>query len=298
MCTSAATDGSPPPDVRATAVTSMDVFQSVTEADVRRVMASPSKSLSLDPIPTFLLKEVIDVLLPFITALINASLSQGRLPMSQKQAFVTPLLKKAGLDAADMANYRPVSNLTFLSKTVERVVAKQLNGYLAANGLLPRLQSAYRRGHSTETALLRVMSDVFAAADQKRVTLLALLDLSAAFDCVDHDILLMRLQRIVGLSGQVLSWIRSFLTERSQRVAYAGSLSSLIVLLWGVPQGSVLGPLLFLLYTAELFDIIVSHGASAHFYADDWQLYVNLLAADTDDAINCLQVVWQLLSSG
>ena len=102
----AATDGSPPPDVRATAVTSMDVFQPVTEADVRRViMASPSKSSSLDPIPTFLLKEVIDVLLPFITALINASLSQGRVPTSQKHAIVTLLLKKAGLDAADRANY-------------------------------------------------------------------------------------------------------------------------------------------------------------------------------------------------
>ena len=85
--------------------------------------------------------------------------------MSQKQAIVTPLLKKAGVDAADITNYRPVSNLTFLSKTVERVVAWQLKGYLAANGLLPQLQSAYRRGHSTETALLRVMSDVFAAAD-------------------------------------------------------------------------------------------------------------------------------------
>ena len=93
----------------------------------------------------------------------------------------------------------------------------------------------------------------------------------------------------LSFAGQVLSWIRSFLTERSQRVAYAGSLSSLIVLLWGVPQGSVFGPLLFLIYTAELFDIIVSHGASAHFYADDGQLYVNSLAADRDDAINCLQ---------
>jgi len=90
-------------------------------------MTSPSKSSSLDAIPTFLLKEVIDVLLPFITALTNASLSQGRLSVSQKQAIVMPLLKKAGVDAADMANYRPVSNVTFLSKTVERVVAGQMN---------------------------------------------------------------------------------------------------------------------------------------------------------------------------
>ena len=98
------------------------------------------------------------------------------------------LLKKPGADAADMANYRPVSNLSFLSKTVERIVAEQLNRYLTDNGLMPPLQSAYRRCHSTETALLRIMSDVFAAADQQRVTLLALLDLSATFDCVDHDV--------------------------------------------------------------------------------------------------------------
>ena len=111
------------------AATSTTVFEPVkTEADVRRVItASPSKSSSLHPIPTFLLKEVLQELRPFITALVNASLSQGRLPASQKQAIVTPLLKKAGMDVADMANYRPVSNLSFLSKMFERIVVEQLN---------------------------------------------------------------------------------------------------------------------------------------------------------------------------
>jgi len=135
----------------------MDVFHPVTEAEVRRViMESPSKSSSLDPIPTFLLKEVLNDLLPYITALINASLVQGWLPTAQKQAIVTPILKKPGMDTADMASYRPVSDLSFLSKTIERIVAKQLNDYLVSASLLPPLQSAYRRYHSTETALLYV----------------------------------------------------------------------------------------------------------------------------------------------
>jgi len=89
-----------------------------------------------------------------------------------------------------MSNYRPVSNLSYISKVMERVVAIRLNEYLVANNLLPRFQSAYRRRHSTETAMLRVWSDILRAADQRHVTLLGLLDMSAAFDCVDHDLLL------------------------------------------------------------------------------------------------------------
>ena len=114
-------------------------------------------------------------------------------------AIVTPLLKKPVLDAANMANYRPVSNLSFISKVVERAVAVQLNEYL-----LPCYQSAYRKNHSTETALLRVWSDILMAADRRQVTLLCLLDLSSAFDCVDHDLLLQRFRLGVGMTDAVL----------------------------------------------------------------------------------------------
>jgi len=113
---------------------------------------------------------------------------------------VTPLLKKASLEPHELKNYRPVSNLSFVSKLVERVAVKQLSDYLETNGLLPLLQSAYRSHHSTETALLKVLSEVLTAIDDKKLTLLALLDLSAAFDCMDHDILLSRLQSSPGLA--------------------------------------------------------------------------------------------------
>ena len=113
----------------------------------------PTKSCSLDPVQTFLLHESVNLLLPYIT---NASLTQGRLPVSQRHAIITPRLKKPGLNATHMANCRPVSNVSFISKLVERVVAARLHAYLSTSGLLPPCQSAYRKSHSTETAMLRV----------------------------------------------------------------------------------------------------------------------------------------------
>jgi len=178
----------------------MSSFRPCSQAEVRRtIMKSPVKSCSLDPVPTFLLREFVDSLLPFVTCMVNASLRQGRLPKSQCHAIVVPVLKKPGLNTADMANFRPVSNVTFMSKVVERVVAKQLHEYLAINDLLPRNQSACRRHYSTETAMLRVISDALSEADEQKVTLLASLDMTAAFDCVDHSLLLMRLQWNFGL---------------------------------------------------------------------------------------------------
>jgi len=118
------------------------------------------------------------------------------------------------------------------------------------------------------------------AADRRQVTLLGLLDLSAAFDCVDHDILLTRLQSGLVLSGAVLRWIHSFLTNRTQQVAYNGQLSNQWLVPFGVPQGSVLGPLLYILYTAELDQLIASHRLHIHQYADNSQVYISVLVSD------------------
>ena len=285
----AATAGVPPAPTAKQAASSLSSFRPCTPDEVRRiVMASPVKSCSLDAVPTFIVHEFVDVLLPYLTSMVNASLAQGRLPTSQRHAVVTPLLKKTGLDTADMSNFRPVSNLSFMSKVVERAVASQLTEYLSANGLLPCLQSAYRKRHSTETAMLRVWSDILMAADVQQVTLLAMLDLSAAFDCVDHTILLQRLQVGAGLTDVVLEWIASFLSERTQQIAYVGELSSLQLVLFGVPQGSVLGPLLYVLYTAELFDVVARHRLRLHMYADDSQVYVSTPANDAVAAVDRL----------
>ena len=122
--------------------------------------------------------------------------------------------------------------------------------------------------------MLRVWSDILMAADSRKVTLLGLLDMSAAFDCVDHSILLERLQVAAGIGGTALDWIRSFLSDRTQEVIYGGDRSSTSKVLFGVPQGTVLGPLLYVLYTAPMFQIIAQHRVYTHQYADDIQLYL------------------------
>ena len=153
------------------------------------------------------------------------------------------------------------------------------------HNLLPEFQSAYRRGHSTETALLKITSDIFEAADNKQTTLLGMLDLSAAFDTVDHDILLTRLEKTYGITGSALGWITSFVSNRSQVVKFDGSPSASIRVRYGVPQGSVLGPLLYILYTADVMAIAAALGVRVHSYADDTQLYLTCPAVDQSGAV-------------
>ena len=138
-----------------------------------------------------------------------------------------------------------------LSKLLERAVCTQRVSYLNVNSLMPRHESAYRRRHSTETALAFVFSELISALDDSNLALMALLDLSAAFDCVDHDILLSRLNITYGIGNTVHSWMSSYLSGRIQSVRVDGASSLAETMQYGVPQASVLGPLLFLLYTAD-----------------------------------------------
>ena len=208
-----------------------------------------------------------------MTRIINTSFSLGLFPRDLKNALVKPLLKKPSLDPNCLKNYRPVFNISFLSKVMEKIVSSQLIEHLAANDLLEPLQSAYRSGHSTETALLKVHDDIICAVGKKKAVLVVLLDLSAAFDTVEHSVLLDTLQSL-GIDGSVLSWSESYLCDRSQQVTISGKKSEGRKLFCGVPQGLVLGPLLFTIYTSSLGKLLRDLDMPYHLYADDSQLYI------------------------
>ena len=169
-----------------------------------------------------------------------------------------------------------VSNLPFLSKILEKVIDKRLNDHVTQNALYDSLQSAYRQGHSTETALLKVQNDIAAALDRRSMAVLILLDLSAAFDVIDHTILLNRLEYSFGISGNALKWMKSYHSDRVQCVAVGAETSTNKFLKCGVPQGSVLGPKEYCMYTKPIGDIVKRHNLSYHCYADDTQLYITI----------------------
>ena len=178
------------------------------------------------------------------------------MPTKLKQAVTRPLLKKPGLDHQHYRNFRPISNLTFLSKVIEKVVALQLVDYIDINGLCEMFQSVYRTNHSTGTALIRVYNDIALPIDSRKSVVLVLLDLSAAFDIVDHFFLLSRLSARFGICDHALNWLRPYLSDRTQFVRIQGVSSHVNDLPYGVPQGCVLGPLLYSLYTSPLSDLM------------------------------------------
>lgn len=164
-------------------------FQPVTEDQLLKIIkrCNPTSS-SVDHIPTNIVIHNLDLLLPILVKIVNTSLCSSSVAKQFKVAVIKPLFKKINLDPSQCKSYRPVSNLLFASKLVERVVAKQLSSHLNCHGILDRFQSAYRPKHSCETALLRLVNDLLCSADAGNLMLLQL-DLSAAFDLIDHDLL-------------------------------------------------------------------------------------------------------------
>ena len=181
-------------------------------------------------------------------------------------------------------------NLPFLSRITEIIVLSQLNDHLISNKLFSPLQSAYKPHHSTETALLKVVNDLLTAPDNGKICILTLLDLSAAFDTIDHNILLHRLEHTFGISDSALSWFRSYLSDRTQIVTVNGLRSDETLLSLGVPQGSVLGPaVLFVLYTQPLFKLIKKHFIQHHAFANDYQLHKETIPNQIQTTIEIMQ---------
>ena len=269
--------------------TPLNNFQTVScDFVINIIKSSPPKSCALDPLPTHILNSCLDneELIDTITAIINESLNSGIVPSHFKNAIITPLIKKQNLDQNELKNYRPVSNLPFISKILEKVVSHQILNHIKQFDLLETNQSAYRKLHNTETALLKIFNDILLLADKKQVVALVLLDLSAAFDTIDHEILITRLSTTFGIRGTALAWFKSYLSERYQTVSIDGMTSRSKLLQFGVPQGSVLGPILYTLYTSCLGKVIKNHGIDFHMYADDTQLYI-ALSNDNDPTISC-----------
>ena len=256
----------------------MTNFSEIEESTMRHIIQkSVTKSCELDCLPNIFIKQHLTVLLPLITRAVNVSITTGKFPDNLKEAILWPLLK-LGLDHLPQ-NYRPVLNLPYLGKLIESCVSDQLVHHTESTGNVEPFQSTYRANHSTETALLKVKANLLNAMDGKEVVCLILLDLSVAFDTVSHDILLNHLHYWFRVTDTALAWVRDYVSNRTQRVSVEvdgkKAESHKVLLKQGVPQGSILGPLLFTLYISPIGDICHQHNINLHGYTDDTQNYLS-----------------------
>jgi hypothetical protein len=269
---------------------SLQLLEPVTPLEVSKLLSTiPPKSCCLDFVPTAIIKQCSPVFSHLIAYLANLSFSQGIFPSKFKHASVTPILKKQGLDPTVSANFRPISNLNNISKILERLFLTRLLPHITISPNFNPLQSAYRKHHSTETSLIHLLDSIYHAADNGLATLLLSLDLSAAFDTIDHTILLNRLTSSFGIMGSSHNWLKSYLSNRSFSVASGSSSSSILPSPCGVPQGSVLGPILFNIYVSPIASIASSHSVHQQQYADDVQLFLFLSPASLSNSLFNLQ---------
>ena len=250
-----------------------------------------------DPLPSEVLSTHIDTFLPFWVEIVNLSLDIGRMD-GVKSAVIQPLIKELNsmTNTDEYKNYRPVSNLVFIGKLIERVVDIRLQEHLDQNNLNITKEYGYKKAHSTEMLLIWVTNYLLEACDKNMPTVVLLLDLSAAFDTVDHDKLLTILEFEIGITGVALEWFRQFLTNRTQRVKVGESFSETSLLLYGVIQGSILGPRLFNIYIRSVYKHIEPTKFEIVGFADDHQLLKQFvislkLTALGDDIRNCLRVM-------
>ena len=211
--------------VTGTTAATFSSFEKVSQLTVKKcILNSAPKSCEFDPIPSKLLIECLNSIIPSLTDIFNSSLASGIFTQCFKSALVTPILKKRCLDHNDLNNYRPVSNLCFIAKILEKLVLSQVSSYLNSHNLYNTCQSAYRPCHSTETALLKVVNDLFLSLNKGNISVLDLLDFSSAFDTIDH--IVHRLHTDVGFTDTVLQWFSSYLTNRTHYISLSNHCSA------------------------------------------------------------------------
>lgn len=255
-------------------------FSPVSEELVHKTLLSvTSKSIGSDIISITMLLYCCPIILPYLTHIINFCILSNVFPSSWKLAHVLPLPKIN--NPSELKDLRPISILPVLSKILEKILNSQIKTYLKNFDLLPQNQSGFRTNHSCVTALLKVMDDILLEADKDKLTILVLLDYSKAFDRISHDLLLAMLHYL-GFSNNAAALMKNYLTNRQQKVKIGTIYSDSLDVISGVPQGSILGPLLFTLYTSDFKNSL--QYCCSHFYADDTQIYYSFEKSNCHDA--------------
>ena len=266
-------------------------LNSVTEKDVKNAISKlkNKRSFGFDGIPDFLIKQCGDGISEILAHIINTCFQQATFPSKLRQSIVRPVYKKGPKD--DITNYRPVSLLSVFSKIFEKIFLYRLLHFLKSNNILSKFQHGFRAGLCTETAIFNLVNGILEDIDKKRKSCGIFVDLSKAFDCIVHDILYSKCHRY-GIQGSCLQWIKSYLSGRSQCTEITGwdeqgneikSSSHNKPLKYGVPQGSILGPVLFLIYINDLPDYCLDNEAQPTLYADDSNVHIS--ATDNEELI-------------
>lgn len=259
-------------------------FETVTQVEICHYLNDiKSNAVGDDGINIEMVKLCGPLILNYLTHIINYCLTENVFPDSWKKAIITPLPKTN--NPVNFSDLRPISILPTVSKVLEKIMNYQIRRYLDSHNLLPQTQSGFRQSYSCTTALLNITDDILEATDNGKSTALVLLDYSKAFDTIDHELLFAVLYHL-GFSNNAVQLFKNYFYKRSQRVKVQSNFSESRQITQGVPQGSILGPLLYTIYTSNFCKFIKY--SSIHMYADDTQIYCSFLPSDYDEALDKL----------